>query len=143
MKLRHPAARLANCCWLPRLADKTRIHLAGELPLSYRIAFGSAIGVDGYFLRHFRLRLPAVIGAVKSSPDDEALARWFTSRPGVAPALIEEWNAFAPKLGSKGHPGYAARQTLKWLLYPRSIFHPVNSLFEAIVQDEDLAAPGN
>ncbi len=53
MKLPHPEDKLAGCVWLPRLAAKVRVHLAGGMPLSYRVAVGSRIGVDGYFLRHF------------------------------------------------------------------------------------------
>ncbi|MBI2517369.1 MAG: DUF5069 domain-containing protein [Opitutae bacterium] len=138
MKLPHPAAQLAGCCWLPRLAAKTRVFLQGEMPLSYRIAFGSRRGIDGYFLRHFRLEMRKVVSAVKHAENDAALVAWFLQQPGVSPQTIAAWNEFAPRLGAKGHPAYATRQIVKWFLYPKSILHPVGSLFEMIVQDEDL-----
>ncbi len=39
-------------------------------------------------------------------------------------------------LGAKGHPGYLTRHLVKWVFYPKSVVTPVNSLFEAIEQDE-------
>lgn len=138
MKLPHPCAQLAGCCWLPRLAAKTRVFLRGEMPRSYRIAFGSRRGIDGYFLRHFRLEMRAVVSAVKHAKDDAALAGWFLHQPGVTPQSIAAWNEFAPRLGTKGHPAHTTLHIVKWFFYPRAILHPVDSLFEAIVQDEDL-----
>jgi len=142
MKLPHPRERLAGCCWLPRLAAKTRAYLRGEMPLSYRLAFGSAIGVDGYFLRQFRLTRRQVVAAVKSAPDNDALARWFTSLPSVNPMTIEAWNRYAPKLGARNHPGHVTLGIVKYVFYPKSVARPVNSIFEAIIQDENLEEPG-
>ena len=138
MTLPHPLQKLVGCCWLPRLADKTRVYLRGEMPLSYRLAFGSSIGVDGYFLRHFRLSPEQIIVAVRAATDNDALARWFLTRPAVTPESISAWNDLAPRLGTKGHPGYVTRHIVKWIFYPESILRPVGSLFEAIIQDEAL-----
>jgi len=41
------------------------------------LAFGSSLGVDGYFLRHFRLSLYDFIAGVTEATDDHALAQWF------------------------------------------------------------------
>ena len=109
------------------------------MPLSYRLAFGSPIGVDGYFLRHFRLTRAHVIAAVRTAANDEALTRWFLGRPAVTAGSIAAWNELAPKLGLKGHPGFTARQCVKWAFYPKSVSSPVSSIFEAIVQDENLS----
>ena len=141
MKLPHPEERLAGCCWLPRLAAKTRVYLAGKMPFSYRIAFGSRIGVDGFFLRHFDLSLAEVIGAVRNAPTDEALATWFLKRQRASGESIAVWNAQAVKLGAPGHPGHLTLRFIRPALYPKSIFHPVGSIFEAIAQDENLPAP--
>ena len=139
MNLTHPRTTLAGCCWLPRLTAKTRGYLRGEMPLSYRLAFGSRIGVDGYFFRHFQLTRAQVIAAVRTSADDEALAHWFIELPAVTAESIAAWNEIAPKLCLKGHPGFTARQCVKWVFYPKSVSSPVSSIFEAIVQDENLA----
>ena len=142
MQLPHPLVRLAGCCWWQRHVTKTRVFLRGEMPFLYRIAFGARSGVDGYFFRHFDLGKNQVLAAIRARPDDAAAAEWFLQQPGVTPERIAEWNRFAPLLGVKGHPAYLTRQIVKWLLYPRSIAHPVDSIFTAIAQDEGLPPNG-
>ena len=136
MKLRGPNERIANCCWLPRFADKARLFLKGQLPWPYRIAFGSPLGMDGYFLRHFKMTSRRFLAGVRQSTTDDDLARWFRALPDVNARRIEEWNSFAPNLGARGHPGYFTRHLVKWVLYPKSVRQPVRSLFDAIEQDE-------
>lgn len=138
MQLPHPLARLADCCWLPRHIAKTRIYLRGELPFTYRAALGSRMGIDGYFFRHFGLNKTQMLAAIRARADDAAMAEWFLQQPGVTPARISEWNRFAPLLGAKGQTGYVTRQIVKWFFYPKSISHPVGSLFAMIAQDEGL-----
>lgn len=138
MQLPHPLTRLADCSWLQRHVTKTRIYFRGELPFTYRAALGSRMGIDGYFFRHFGLNKTQVLAAIRARPDDAAVAEWFLQQPGVTPARIAEWNHFAPQLGAKGHPGYFIRQIVKWIFYPKSIRHPVGSLFAMIAQDEGL-----
>lgn len=141
MQLPHPLASLAGCCWLPRFAAKTRVHLRDGLPLSYRLALGSRIGVDGYFLRHFGLTLPQIITAVRRARDDEALAVWFVARPGVNAATIAAWNSLAPRLGAPGHRGRLTLHLVRWFFYPRVAWRPLRSIFHAIELDENLPAP--
>ena len=140
MALPHPQKKLAGCCWLPRFAAKIRLLRSGKMPFLYRIALGNKIGIDGYFFRHFRISLRQFIKAIESEPTPEALAAWFLARPEVDIKSIAEWNALAVKLGCKGHPAYLTRQIVKWVLYPKSIAHPVESIFEAIIQDENLSS---
>lgn len=140
MQLPHPRAELAGCCWLPRLATKTRAFLRGEMPTSYRLAFGSRIGVDGYFLRHFQLSHAQVVAAIRRAENDDALATWFLARPGVTVASIAAWNALAPQLGARGRPGYVTYQLVKWFFYPKSIFRAERGIFDAIARDENLPA---
>ena len=136
MSPRLPREQLAGCCWLPRFSDKTRMLLAGELPLSYRLALGSPLGVDGYFLKHFALMRGDLIRAVRAAKDDDALATWFLAQPAVKEAGIAAWNDLAPKLGAKGHPGYVTFQLVKFPLYPSLRGRRVNSIFEGIELDE-------
>lgn len=136
MPLPRPHDQLAGCMWLPRFAEKARLSLNHQLPLLYRLAFGSPVGVDGYFLRHFGLTIDQFISGVRQSADDNELARWFRSLPGAGPERIAEWNRCATVLGAKGHPGYLTRHLAKWLFYPKSVWSPVGSIFEAIDQDE-------
>ena len=136
MQLHRPQDQLAGCVWLPRFADKARLFLDRRLPFIYQLAFGSRFGVDGYFLRHFGLTIDRFLDAVRLSADNAALARWFLALPGASPTRIAEWNRFAMLLGTKGHPGYLTRHFAKWLFYPKSVSSPVESIFEAIDQDE-------
>lgn len=138
MQLPHPLARLADCCWFARHVAKTRILLRGELPFSYRLAFGKRTGVDGYFFRHFTLDKHTLLAAIRARPDDTAVAEWFLQQPGVTADQIAAWNHFAPLLGVKGHPAYITRRIVTFFLYPKALRQPVDSLFAAIVQDEGL-----
>lgn len=135
-QLPRPQDQLAGCVWLPRFAEKARRFLAQQLPLTYRVAFGSRFGIDGAFLRHFSLTLEQFLAAVRRSTDSEALAAWFLSLPAASPERIAEWNRRATLLGAKGYSGYLTRHLVKWVFYPKSVGAPVNSLFEAIEQDE-------
>ena len=134
--LHRPQDQLAGCVWLPRFADKARLFLSRQLPVVYRVAFGSRLGIDGAFLRHFGLTLDQFLAAVRQSADNDALAAWFQSLPLAHPERIAQWNRRATMLGAKGHPGYRTRHLIKWFFYPKSVWSPVNSLFEAIEQDE-------
>jgi len=136
MHLPRPQDQLAGCVWLPRFAEKARRFLAQQLPFTYRVAFGSRLGIDGAFLRHFGLTVEQFLAAVRQSADNEALAKWFLSLPAASPERIAEWNRRASSLGAKGHPGYFTRHLIKWVFYPKSVVTPVDSLFEAIEQDE-------
>jgi len=138
MQLPHPLAQLAGCCWLARHVAKTRVFLRGELPFAYRIAFGKRSGVDGYFFRHFGLHKAEVLAAIRTRPDNAAVADWFLQQPGVTPDRIAGWNRFAPLLGTKGHPAYLTRRIVTLFLYPKALRQPVDSLFAAIAQDEGL-----
>lgn len=141
MQLPRPSAQLAGCCWLLRFTHKTRVFVRGELPLLYRAAFGSSIGVDGYFLRHFNVSRRQFLRAVAKARDDEALATWFLGLPTVNAATIAQWNRLAPTLGAKGRPGRIAFQSVRWIFYPRTIRHPVANIFAAIEQDEAVETP--
>jgi hypothetical protein len=140
MRVRRPQEQIAGCCWMPRFADKARLYLSGRLPFLYRLALGSRFGVDGYFLRHFKLSLFDFIAGVANATNDDALAEWFLVQPGATAERIADWNLFAPTLGARGRRGFIIRHVVKWVLYPKSIRQPVNSLFDAIEQDEGTGA---
>ncbi len=136
MKLRRPQDQLAGCCWLARIVDKVRASHHGDFPLLYRLSLGSPIGIDGFFLRHFQIAFRQLREAVVEHRNDENLAEWFLSQPGVNATTIAKWNAYGPKLGTPGYPGSMLLHIVKWFVYPKAIKHPVNSLFEMIEQDE-------
>ena len=136
MKLRRPKNELAGCCWLARIVDKIRASKQGNFPLLYRLSLGSPIGIDGYFLRHFGFSFRQVRKAVLETQNDEGLAQWFLSQPGVNAATIAKWNEYGPKLGTPGYPMSLLRQVVPWFVYPKALKQPMNSLFEMIEQDE-------
>jgi Domain of unknown function (DUF5069) len=133
---RLPTERLADCCWLPRFVDKARALLAGELPFLYRTAFGSVVGVDGHFLRHFQIARTDFVRSVRTAADDEAVATWFLGQPHVNRDTIEAWNGLAPTLGAVGHPGRGVFLAVRWFLYPKDFRNPSKCMFAAIEQDE-------
>ena len=52
-KLRRPADKLADCIWLARFVDKTRLHLAGTLHPDFVFPYAHPVATDGAFFRHF------------------------------------------------------------------------------------------
>ena len=104
MNLPAPEETLADCCWLPRLSAKARALMEGTLPRSYRLAFGSLIGVDGYFLRHFQISRKELLSTVEATASDEELAHWFLAQPEVTAASIAEWNEMHPSLARNNTP---------------------------------------
>jgi hypothetical protein len=118
------------------MVDKVRTSQDGQLPILYRVSLGSPIGIDGFFLRHFGISFRQFREAVTKTRNDETLAQWFLRQPGVNPETMAEWNVYAPKLGTPGYPGSLLRHVITWIVYPKAIDHPVNSLFDMIEQDE-------
>ncbi|MBS0659446.1 MAG: DUF5069 domain-containing protein [Verrucomicrobia bacterium] len=139
-RLRPPQAELGGCCWLPRLIDKARRGAEGELPLLYRLLLGSAAGIDGQFLRWFRLRRAETLAALRAAPDDAAALAWFLAQPGVGPERIAKWNAFAPTLGAPGGPMRWSFGPLRALVYSKVPAGRANNYFELIAEDERPAS---
>ena len=136
--MRKPTDQIAGCYWLPRFIDKARLWHSGELPFIYRLAFCSHWGFDGHFLRYFQLRKSDFLKAVQHAGNvDEAVITWFLAQPIVTSERIAGWNAFASQLGAKGYPGNWTFHMVKWVAYPKAVRRPVNTLFEAIIQDEE------
>ena len=136
MKLRLPTDTLADCCWLARMVDKVRASHQGTLPLLYRLSLGSPLGIDGFFLRHFKFSYRPFRVAVLQTPQDKDLAQWFLSQPGVNAETIAKWNEYGPRLGTPGYPGSMLRHIIKWFVYPKAVREPVDSMFDMIEQDE-------
>jgi len=136
--MRKPPDQLAGCCWLPRFIDKTRLWISGELPIFYRMGFCSPVGLDGHFLRYFHIRKKDMIQVIQTSGlSDDGVRQWFLAQPEVTSERITGWNMLAPRLGEPGYSGHWTFFLVKWVLYPKAVVEPVNSLFEAIMQDEE------
>ena len=105
MQIRSPYETLAGCYHLARFTDKIRLHIAGELPPSYKRAFCSRLGVDGQFLKHFGLKKGEIIEAVAASEGEDArVEEWFNRRIRNNVEVKESWNDLAENLGKQGYP---------------------------------------
>ena len=145
-KLRRPADRLADCVWLARFVDKTRLHLAGALHPDYVFPYGHPLATDGAFFQHFGLVKEEIIEAIRqSNGNDDAVVAWFRRQPGCTDARIRAWNEIAPHLGQPGRPVHRGYQFMLKTYFGGQIPDPrVTSVFTAIAYDEgflDEVAP--
>ena len=137
MKLRAPADRLVDTCWLPRFVDKARLSLAGELPKDYADRFCDRRSIDGVFLHHFELNRESIIEAVRvSEKDDARMGEWFLTQPGVTAATISSWNQLGPLIGKPGQRGHEIFRSAIKERYPDAPYTGVESAFEVIDADE-------
>jgi hypothetical protein len=136
MRLRRPHEQLAHCVWLPRLIDKARLHLAGQLPPDYARAFCNPLGVDGLFLAHFGLKADEVLAAVGRASSDAEIAVWFAGQPQVTAERIQDWNALAPRIGEPGQPGEKGFRWARQHFYAACTDPRVTNAFTAIAWDE-------
>ncbi|TAG10360.1 MAG: DUF5069 domain-containing protein [Verrucomicrobia bacterium] len=144
ISLRSPFDCLAGCMWLARLTDKIRLMNVGKLPAGYHAFLGHRRGVDGHFLRHFELDKSVVLEAIANQFDDNDVARWFLGQPTVTQNRINRWNDLAPNLGRHGWPCEKELAIAIERFYPASVGdRPIETLFELIVRDENLALPIN
>lgn len=142
MKIRAPWVCLAGCVWLARLTDKTLWMCQGKLPPEYLMLLGHPRGIDGHFLRHFGLGKDTALQAISVQPDDEGVALWFRSQPGVTETSIESWNSLAPNLGRRGWPGERELAIAVERFYGGAAMKPtVETLFDLIRIDENLLLP--
>lgn len=75
---------------LPRFIAKIRKHLKGELPASYQRNF--CRGFDRFLCLHLGIDPAAVIGAVESSGNDEALLEQKLAALFPENLRVEKWN---------------------------------------------------
>lgn len=96
--LRSPYAQVGGLFYLPRMLDKIRLHLAGNLPADYHANLGS--GFDGRILTFLWIEYPALVERVKQGGTDEEILAWaFTQGRQPNPEEIEIWNDFMRKRG--------------------------------------------
>lgn len=133
MNLPRPADRLADCVWLPRIITKARLLAAGSLPGDYVQRFCHASGVDGQFLRFFRLTPEDVTSA--SSLSDEEVAQWFLSS-AERKARIQDWNHVALNLGRMGFPMSERLPVALATTYKHLAHQKFETVFEVLEADE-------
>lgn len=131
-----PRARLADCCWLPRIAAKARQLLAGELGEEYVARFCDRDSVDEHFLQSFGLTKADFLAGLAQAADDQALEQWFRTQPGVTDASIGAWNELARNLGRPGYPMEARRTHVLKTIYASLDPTGLDTIFDLIEADE-------
>ncbi|GAB5559085.1 MAG: hypothetical protein SynsKO_07320 [Synoicihabitans sp.] len=138
-QLRRPWDRsIADCMWLARLTDKTRLHLRGNLNPDFEPFFGHKLATDGEFIRFFDFDLDDLITVVRDQPTaDEAVEKWFLTHPNISLERVAAWNQIALDLGKPGKPMSRAFSWAKRKYYGGDKADPaVVSVFSGIAWDE-------
>lgn len=97
---RSPSEKLRGLYHFPRMLDKIRLHLGGQLPEEYQPNFGLHAGLDGSLCGFLGIEFAALCEQAKSGGSDEEIAEW-SFETGLRPNRIQKhiWNEFARKVG--------------------------------------------
>jgi Domain of unknown function (DUF5069) len=86
--------------YFPRMLDKIRLHLSGELPQEYHKNFGAVRAADGACCNFLRVHHRDLIERVKQGGTDEEILEWcFENGRRLNEGDLFVWNGFASKLG--------------------------------------------
>ena len=86
--------------YFPRMLDKIRLHLRGELHEDYRENFGALKAADGVCCNFLRVHHRDLLGRVKQGGTDEEILEWcFEKGRRLNDGDLFVWNGFASKLG--------------------------------------------
>ena len=86
--------------YFPRMIDKIRLHLRGELAEEYHKNFGAVRAADGACCNFLRVHHRDLIERVKQDGTDEEILEWCFEngrRPNDGDLFV--WNGFASKIG--------------------------------------------
>ena len=96
--LRSPNEKVGPIVYFPRMLDKIRLHVAGQLPADYVPNLGE--GFDKACVSHLGIDYAALVDRVKSGGSDEELFQW--AREQGRPLTEQDhvvWNEFMRKRG--------------------------------------------
>ena len=86
--------------YFPRMLDKIRLHLRGELHEDYQENFGALKAADGTCCNFLRVHHRDLIERVKQDGTDEEILEWcFEQGRRLNDGDLFVWNGFASKLG--------------------------------------------
>jgi hypothetical protein len=95
-----PKERTGGMMYFPRMLDKIRLHLRGELHEEYQENFGALKAVDGVCCNFLRVHHRDLIERVKQGGTDEEILKWcFEKGRPLNNGDLFVWNGFASKLG--------------------------------------------
>ena len=99
-KLRSPYIQCGGIYYFPRMLDKIRLHVTGDLPIDYQANLGG--GFDSRCLSFLWIEYPALVERVKEGGTDDEILDWAFNQ-GRTPSAeeIEIWNEFMRKRGWK------------------------------------------
>ena len=93
--------------WFPRMTDKIRLHVRGELPADYIPWLGK--GFDGRCLRYLRIEYAPLVERVLQGGTDEEMLQWcFTNGRELSEEDITVWSDFMRKRGWRDSPAVIA-----------------------------------
>src|SRR5438128_7684976 len=86
--------------YFPRMIDKIRLHLRGELAEEYHKNFGAVRAADGACCNFLRVDHRDLIERVKQGGTDDEILEWcFEKGRPLNEGDLFVWNGFASKLG--------------------------------------------
>jgi hypothetical protein len=95
-----PKEMTKGMMYFPRMLDKIRLHLRGELHEDYQENFGALKAADGTCCNFLRVHHRDLIERVKQGGTDEEILEWcFEKGRRLNDGDLFVWNGFASKLG--------------------------------------------
>ena len=95
-----PKEMTRGMMYFPRMLDKIRLHLRGELHEDYQENFGALKAADGVCCNFLRVHHRDLIERVKQGGTDEEILEWcFEKGRRLNDGDLFVWNGFASKLG--------------------------------------------
>jgi len=95
-----PKETTTGMLYFPRMLDKIRLHLKGELHEDYQNNFGRPGTADGACTNFLRVHHRDLIERVKQGGTDEEIMEWcFEKGRRLNEGDLFVWNGFASKLG--------------------------------------------
>jgi hypothetical protein len=104
---RSPRETMAGWVYLPRLIDKVRLHLAGQLPPDYQENFTK--GFDERWLKAAGVTADQFIEVVKNSITDGQVCDWVQKNVDKSEADKNSFNTFILNRGNDGDEAVRAR----------------------------------
>jgi uncharacterized protein DUF5069 len=95
-----PKETTKGMLYFPRMLDKIRLHLRGELHADYQENFGALKAADGVCCNFLRVHHRDLVERVKQGGTDEEILEWcFEKGRRLNDGDLFVWNGFASKLG--------------------------------------------
>src|ERR1700758_4989991 len=95
-----PKEMTRGMMYFPRMLDKIRLHLRGELHEDYQENFGASDAADGVCCNFLRVHHRDLIERVRKGGTDEEILEWcFEKGRRLNGGDLFVWNGFASKLG--------------------------------------------